>query len=159
MSARLSKLIARERDGELTTLEREELERLSRLDPVVRRDRAAWAEVERIIGAPRESVEFSAHRFARRISDQVRDRPVSDRPISVRVGSPWVFALAACFVLLAVSADRTAPSSRSRASVAKGGDAVVTVTEVTEPVASRSPVEVRMDGFGEPDAEPIEIQF
>ena len=141
MSPRLHKLLARERDGDLTSLEREELERLSRLDPAVRRERAAWAEVERLLGAPAAVPAFRAHRLARRIADQAKSRP---RP--VRVGYRWVFALAACGALAVVTVDDSPPEPKQE------------VTRVAKR-AVQPPVEVRLHGLGEGDPEPIDIRF
>lgn len=145
MSARLDKLLARERDGELTALEREELNRLSRLNPVVRRERAAWAEVEQILRAPVVHPEFRPHRLARRIADQVQMRPHL-----LRSGSRWVLAFAACCAVAVVTSDRSSPPNPKEA-----------VTQVAGQVErSRSlPVEVRFHGRGEADPDPVEITF
>lgn len=48
---RLSYLLSRALDGELSRLEAEELERMTRADPALRRRRAGWQRVERALSS------------------------------------------------------------------------------------------------------------
>ena len=154
MSPRLGRLLARERDGELTALEREELDRLSRLEPSVRRERATWAQLEEILAAPEPSALLRRHQIARRMAERARGEAHRDsggaifRPFrSFRLGPRWILALAAGCVVVAMAVDRTSPKP-------------VTVVPLSEVAAvGHSPVEVRLHGKAELDPNPVDIKF
>ena len=124
---RLDALLRKELDGEISEIEKTELERLIRCEPTLRRERAAWTKTTSAMRdrpAPRLAVDPTANAIMARLSD----RRVSKRALPFGLGSV-VFAAAIAGLALLVVRPRPAPEAQTPA-----------VARTTEP----GPVEVEL---------------
>ncbi len=106
---RMRFLMARELDGELTELEREELERGLLSRPALRRERARWAAVQAAVSEGQPEGRLMVPRVERGVLKALRE-PGSSSPSE---GAPWPRALlvltgmAAVAIAVALTLDAT----------------------------------------------------
>lgn len=150
MSDRKHQLLDRELDGELSEVERAELDRLTRLDPPSRRDRQAWRRVEGAIKAAYPAIDEAS---IARTANAIAGRAAWDTRTPVtRVVQPALHLLAswrrpllagsgALIVLtaLAIGGDRHPGRSTVRSAAAP----LVSMRRVSAPLPNvqRAPVE------------------
>lgn len=127
---RISHLLARALDGELSRLDTEELERLTRADPELRRRRAGWQRFERALGAAmNEGPGLDRPAMAARIAAAAQTTAAAPQPPRVpRPRLAWAVISAAALVLGVLWSQRIdepsppALAQRERVPVEVGGD-------------------------------------
>jgi anti-sigma factor RsiW len=165
---RLDTLLAKELDGDLTQLEREELERLSRIDPDSRRDRATW---KRFDDALKESIDamprLERPRLARRVlAGRDRARSIA-RPLWLTL--PRVVLVGSSMLILALTLWRPTESKSARAprsgvvvTAIAGDERDISVPPSSKDASSIGPVEVRIGEIAsgdDRDTTPVTIRF
>lgn len=127
---RISHLLARALDGELSRLDSEELERMTRADPELRRRRAGWQRFERALGAAlNEGPGLDRAAMAARIAAAAQTSAAAPRPPrAARPRLAWALISAAALVLGVLWSQQSgevsppALAQRERVPVEVGGD-------------------------------------
>lgn len=145
MNAKLDRLLARELDGELTDVERLELDRGAYTAPEIRRERETWSSIGEAL-RERPAPKLNAAKMASRVAKQLPERR--------RAAVPRRLAFAAAAALAFVALTRATPSPSpvpATAPIAK-----VTVDTNGAPVV----IQVDDKSFADdPEPVPVEIRF